>query len=200
MTTREEALYATFGNGDLTSPDDPDLAVNWPTGGVMIYAPRGDRRGWHYVTHGLSDTFDYEIAMSTPKRCEWPSMMLFEMARYLLLDDDAAAILPGDRLPTGAFAKVSPGTRLSHIFATTSTEYAPSLAFDGKECSIVHVVGATASEIERVKKEGGAFGTKVLCETLRRLGVGFMTDPARAPATDAPTFDEIWRQCALAIA
>jgi len=193
MTTREEALRAAFGEGELHAPDDPDLAINWPDGGVMVFPPRGDRRGWHYVTHGLSDTFDYEIAMSTPKRCEWPTMMLFEMAKYLLLDDEAAAILPGDRMPTGAFAKVAPGTRLSHIFATTSTEYACAFA-------IVHLVGATPSEIERAKKEGGAFGTKVLCETLRRLGVGFVTDPARSSTTDAPSFDDVWRQCALAIA
>ncbi len=59
--------------------------------------------------------------------------------------------------------------------------------------------GATTAEIARAKKEGGAFGTKVLCETLRRVGVGYVTDTARRSATDEPTFDAAWRDVAARV-
>ena len=222
MKAREDAYAAIFGESDppgqVLSPDDADLAINWPGGGIYVFPPRGDRRGFHYVTHGLSQPLDYpdadaappsdrervsglgcELVIATPDRQKWPAMLLVELVKYLLLNEDAVLILPGDRMPTGAFGKVAPGTQLSHIFATTSGEYASQLLLPGGRCTLVHLVGATAAEIARAKKEGGAFGTKVLAETLRRLGVGYVTDTARRSATESAGFDAAWREVAARI-
>lgn len=214
MKAREDAFSSIFGESDppgqILSPSDAQLTINWPGGGIYVFPPRGDRRGWHYVTHGLSQPFDFEnaqevsglgceLVLSTPERCEWPAMLLIELVKYLLFNEDAVMILPGDRMPTGAFKQVAPGSKLTHMFATTSTEYATSIALPGGRCTLVHLVGATADEIERAKKEGGAFGTKVLGETLRRLGVGFMTDTARGSATADGTFDAAWRDVAKSV-
>lgn len=216
MKAREDAYASIFGESDppgqILSPEDADLALNWPGGGIYVFPPRGDRRGWHYVTHGLSQPLDYadhdgervsglgcELVIATPDRQKWPAMLLVELVKYLLFNEDAVLILPGDRMPTGAFAKVAPGTQLSHIFATTSGEYASHLLLPGGRCTLVHLVGATAPEIARAKKEGGAFGTKVLAETLRRLGVGYVTDTARRSATESAGFDAAWREVAAQI-
>lgn len=215
MKAREDAYAAIFGDSDppgqILSPGDAQLTINWPGGGIYVFPPRGDRRGWHYVTHGLSQPLDFdgepgevsglgcELVISTPTRCEWPSMLLLELVKYLLFDEEAVIILPGDRMPTGAFAKVAPGTQLSHMFATTSTEYPSTLRLPGGRCTLVHLVGATAAEIERAKKEGGAFGTKVLGETLRRLDVGFVTDTGRRSATEDAAFDAAWRDVAAGV-
>ena len=108
MKAREDAYAAIFGESDppgqVLSPGDTELMLNWPGGGIYVFPPRGDRRGWHYVTHGLSQPLDYEdgeeaadgeeeevsglgceLVISTPERCEWPSMLLIEMVKYFLL-------------------------------------------------------------------------------------------------------------------
>jgi hypothetical protein len=134
---------------------------------------------WQYVTRGLAT----ELVLATPARCEWAHRLLVELGNYLV--NEAVTILPGDRLPTGAFARVDKTTALTHLFATTSTEHPH-----------VQLVGATAAEIQHAKKEGGAFGTKVLGETLRRMGVGSVTDLARKSVTDHATFERTWREVA----
>jgi hypothetical protein len=150
--------------------------------GVDIRPPEGARSVWHYVTHGLPT----ELVLATPAASEWAARLLVELGTYLLAED--ITILPGDRLPTGAFARVAKGTTLTHLFATTTTDH-----------PYIQLVGATSDEVEHAKKEGGAFGTKVLCETLRRMGVGFVTDPTRPSITAAETFERVWREVAQSV-
>jgi hypothetical protein len=134
---------------------------------------------WEYVTRGLAT----ELVLTTPPSSEWAKRLLVEVGNYLLTED--VVILPGDRLPTGAFARIAKSTALTHLFATTSTEH-----------PFIQLVGATADEIEHAKKEGGAFGTNVLGETLRRMGVGAVTDLARKSVTELAEFERIWREVA----
>jgi hypothetical protein len=134
---------------------------------------------WQYVTRGLPA----ELTLSTPPRSDWAERLLVELGNSLLTED--VAILPGDRLPTGAFARIEKSTALTHLFATTSQDH-----------SLIQLVGATAGEIEHAKKEGGAFGTKVLGETLRRMGVGTITDLTRKSVTEDAAFERIWREVA----
>ena len=134
---------------------------------------------WEYVTRGLS----VELVLTTPPRSDWAQRLLVEFGNYLVTED--VAILPGDRLPTGAFARIAKSTALTHLFATTSTDHA-----------FIQLVGATADEIEHAKKEGGAFGTNVLGETLRRMGVGSVTDLARKSVTENADFERTWREVA----
>jgi len=139
----------------------------------------GKEGAWQYVTRGLTS----ELVLTTPMRCEWAVRLLVELGTYLL--DEDVAILPGDRLPTGAFHRITKGTALTHLFATTSNDH-----------PFIQLVGATAQEIEHAKKEGGAFGTKVLGETLRRMGVGVVTDPERKSVTEHEEFERTWREVA----
>jgi hypothetical protein len=134
---------------------------------------------WQYVTRGLPA----ELMLVTPPRSDWAERLLVELGNYLLAED--VAILPGDRLPTGAFARIEKTTALTHLFATTTPEH-----------PFIQLVGATAAEIEHAKKEGGAFGTKVLGETLRRMGVGAVTDLARKSVTEHAEFERTWREVA----
>jgi hypothetical protein len=146
---------------------------------VRLLPPEGARHSWQYVTCGLAS----ELVLATPARCEWAARLLVELGEQLLAED--VAILPGDRLPTGAFARIAKSTALTHLFATTSTEH-----------PFIQLVGATADEIEHAKKEGGAFGTNVLGETLRRMGVGSVTDLARKSVTEHADFERTWREVA----
>src|SRR5512140_1787198 len=70
MKAREDALQQIFGDtepkGQILSPGEPDVVVNWPGGGVHPYAPREGRSGWHYVTHGLAQPFDAEEGEAPP--------------------------------------------------------------------------------------------------------------------------------------
>ena len=137
---------------------------------------------WQYVTRGLPG----ELVLTTPPRSDWAERLLVELGNYLLTED--VAIVPGDRLPTGAFARIEKTTALTHLFATTSPEH-----------PFIQLVGATAAEIECAKKEGGPFGTMVLAETLLRMGVGFVTDPARPSITSADAFERVWHEVARSV-
>lgn len=134
---------------------------------------------WQYVTRGLPA----ELVLSTPARCDWAGRLLVELGTRLVAEE--VAIVPGDRLPTGAFARVAKRTALTHLFATTTSDH-----------PFIQLVGATAEEIEHAKKEGGAFGTKVLGETLCRMGVGSVTDLARKSLTEHAEFERTWREVA----
>ena len=134
---------------------------------------------WQYLTRGLPT----ELVLVTPARSDWAERMLAELQAYLV--SEGLAILPGDRLPTRAFVHVDPTSLLTHFFATTSSDHPH-----------IQLVGATAEEIEHAKKEGGAFGTKVLGETLKRMGVGSVTDLARKSVTEHAEFERTWREVA----
>ena len=134
---------------------------------------------WQYVTRGLSA----ELVLITHARAEWAKRLLLELGNYL--HHEEVSMVPGDRLPTGAFARVDKDSVLTHLIATTSTEH-----------PWIQLVGATAAEIEHAKREGGAFGTKVLGETLRRMGVGSVTDLTRKSVTEDAEFERTWREVA----
>jgi Suppressor of fused protein (SUFU) len=217
MKAREDALHEIFGDtepkGQVLSPGDPDLVVNWPGGGVHQYAPREGRSGWHYVTHGLAQPFDteegeappdapeeqpsgfgIELAISTPDEAAWAPQLLLNFVRYLLFDDEAAVFHPGDRIPCPAFADVQKGTKISHLICVQSPEYTSEILLPGGGCTIVHLVGVTSQEISRAKSMGSSGpGTEVLMATLLALGIPPVTNLARKDATLDPRFDKLWR-------
>ncbi|MBX3186478.1 MAG: suppressor of fused domain protein [Planctomycetota bacterium] len=217
MKAREDAFEHIFGEthppGQILSPDDAQLSVNWPGGGVYAFPPRGERNGWHYVTHGLAQPMDeeeainavddderfsglgVELVIATPESVDWAPSLLIELVRYLLFDPEARLIVPGDRIPTSAIAQLAPGTSLTHIIATKSPEYGCELKLPAGRCLLVHLVGATASEIARAKAMGGREGTDVLVSTLRKLGPGLVTDASRSCTTTDARFDAAWREC-----
>ncbi len=217
MKAREDALHEVFGDtepkGQILSPGDADLQVNWPGGGVHVYAPADGRTGWHYVTHGLAQPFELEegeappdapqdqpsgfgieLAISTPEPATWAPQLLLNFVRYLFFDDDAAVFHPGDRIPCPAFTDVEKGTKISHLICVQSPEYKSEILLPGGTCTIVHLVGVTSPEAARARSLGASGpGTEVLFATLRALGVPPVTDLARKDATLDPRFDKAWR-------
>jgi hypothetical protein len=214
MKAREDALEAIFGPCDppdqILSPDDPELMINWPGGGIYAFPPRGERAGWHYVTHGLAQPFGdddepredgmrwsglgIELVVATPDRSEWAPSLLVDFVRYLLFQDDAELIVPGDRIPTSAFRTYTEGSELSHVIATISPEYEHELMLPAGRCTLVHLVGVTTKEIERAKSADSGEGTIALGEALRRLGPGYVTDTKRTCTTAQSGFDAAWAE------
>jgi hypothetical protein len=221
MKAREDAFQAIFGESEppqqILSPEDPNLTVSWPGGGVYQFPPRGERRAFHYVTHGLSQPFGsddkededkgkaadvepcsgmgIELVISTPERSEWPPSLLIQFVKYLLFNDKARLFVPGDRIPA-SLRTFDSASEVTHLFGVTSSEYPHEILLPAGSCTLVHLVGATAKEIERAKQLPGRTGTFVLAEVLRELGVGYVTDLRRRCATADPRFDALWAAAA----
>ena len=213
MKAREDAFAHIFGQTDppdsILSPSEPDLQINWPGGGVYAFPPRGARRAWHYVTHGLAQPIEdddepvsglgIELVVATPSPSEWAPQLLIDCVRYMLFDPNATLIVPGDRMPTSAFAAYARGTALTHMIATTSDDYDHHILLPAGQCTLVHLVGVTSEEIARAKAMGGgAEGTFVLAEALAALGPGFVTDTARACTTKDARFEAAWTEASRA--
>lgn len=220
MRARENAFEAIFGDSDppnqILSPDDADLTVNWPGGGVYRYPARDKRRGVHYVTFGLSQPFGdddedpedaddddvpfsgfgIELVLSTPDKCDWAPLALIQFVKYLLFDENARLFIPGHRIPASVLRQVNPSTELTHFFGITSAEYSNEILLPAGLCTLVHLVGATSKEIELAKQQPGTEGTFILAETLRALGVGYVTDVSRRCATTNPQFEQAWEKAA----
>jgi hypothetical protein len=220
MRAREEALLYVFGEseppGQILSPADAQLTVNWPGGGIYQYSPCEGRSGWHYVTHGLAQPFSeeagragaeqpdavsglgIELVISCPEQSTWAPNVLLDLVRYLLFGENAAPFIPGDRIPYRGFAALGSAEqpcRLTHLLAITSPEYPAWLRLPGGSCALLHVVGVTDAEVERAR--GSALegvGSFVLANTLIELGIGLATDPRRECGTEHPLFDEVWAE------
>jgi hypothetical protein len=222
MKAREDAYEHIFGQTDppdqILSPSDAQLQESWPGGGVYAFPPRGSRKAWHYVTHGLSQPFSnpdaddaeppeadegrvsglgIELVIATPERSDWAPSLLVDCVRYLMFDEQAQLIVPGDRMPTRAFKIYAPESGLAAMIATTSDDYGHHILLPAGQCTLVHLVGVTERELSRAKGEGpGAEGTFVLAEVLRALGPGFVTDLVRPCATTDARFEDAWSEAA----
>jgi hypothetical protein len=211
MKAREDALMTVFGPTDppdtILSPDDPDLSVNWPGGGIHRYAPRSGREGWYFVTHGLAQPddpseepdedederysgFGIELVISTPDDSPWPAELLLSFVRYLLFDEDSRVFLPGHRIPCSALQSIAPETELTHLAGIASPDYPHEIELPAGRCTLVHLVGTTTAEIERARSEDD--GTAILGRVLQEIGVGTLTDLTRECATKRPDFEALW--------
>jgi hypothetical protein len=221
MKAREDAYAHIFGQTDppnqILSPSDPELTINWPGGGVYAFPPRGERSGWHYVTHGLAQPFDgpedfdeededepvsglgIELVISTPSPCDWAPLLLIDCVRYMLFDENASLIVPGDRMPTRAFESYAGGSLLTHMIATTSEEYDHHILLPAGQCTLVHLVGVTAEEVARAKEMKSGDGTQVLSDVLAELGPGYVTDTKRPCTTQDPRFEKAWNTAAASL-
>jgi hypothetical protein len=220
MKAREDAFDQIFGAshppGQIMSPDDPQLTINWPGGGIYQFPPRGERKGWHYVTHGLAQPFDegapegaqagakdeegeqwsglgIELVIATPDESPWAPLLLIDFVKYLLFNEQARLFVPGDRVPASALESYAGATELTHLAAVTSPAYEHDLLLPAGKCTLVHMVGATAAEIARARAEPGGHGTFALAHVLRALGPGDITDTGRSCTTKDPRFEEAWK-------
>ncbi len=210
MRAREDALMAVFGPTDppdtILSPEDPDLNVNWPGGGIHRYAPRPGRTGWTFVTHGLAQPDDFEaepeddderysgfgieLVISTPDDNPWPAELLLSFVRYLLFDEESRVFLPGHRIPCSALKSIAPDTELTHLAGIASPDYPHEIELPAGRCTLVHLVGATTAEIEHARSEED--GTAILGRVLEAAGYGTLTDLTRECVTKRPDFETLW--------
>ena len=218
MAARENALHAIFGETEppdqILSPGDPNLFLNWSGGGIYQYPPNGARNSWHYVTSGLSQPeidddatpqpvidedgerysgFGLELVISTSERAAWAPTVLFNIVKYLLFQDNARIILPGDRLPCNGPLVLETNTPLTYLVATTSTEYETDILLPVGQCHLVHLVGCTQGEIDSaLTMGGGTAGSFVLCRLLQQMSIGFDSLPDRLCVTKNQEFPENW--------
>jgi hypothetical protein len=217
MKAREDAFERIFGltdpPGQVFSPSDAELTVNWPGGGLHRYAPKGaERPGWHWVTHGLSQPMDEEVpgevsdpdawsglgleyALSTPSDGEWPAHVLLNMVRYQLLSEDAPLFTVGHHINCGLEGLTGAPSRIEHILGTFAPHHPSEVRLPAGRCTLVHLVGITSAERERIRSvEGPVQGAAALTLVLRQLGVGVLTDPARGCVTEHEDFARLFKE------
>jgi hypothetical protein len=220
MKAREDALLYVFGEteppGQILSPADPQLTVNWPGGGVYQYPPAEGRPSWHYVTHGLSQPFSeeegsagletpeaisgigVELVISTSEPTIWAPNVLLDLVRYLYFTEGATGFTAGERIPyTGFEALGTPDLPcpLTHLLAITSPEYPALLRLPGGFCTLLHLVGVTEAEVLRARNSArDGLGSFILANVMIELGIGLVTHPDRECATEHPLFDEVWTE------
>ncbi len=216
MLAREKALATVFGASgppeEVLQPGG-ELELVWPGGGVVCFVPGGARTDFIWVTHGLSQPFPdavhelkaasdedaisgfgVEYVMSTRAKEDWAAKVLLTMARRVLLDEKAPLFLPGHRTAAGAFAQLVPGSTLGGMVGALG-DYETDVRLPGGGCTLVHLVGVTAAELEKAKSLGAtARGTGVLLEVLKKLGPGLVTEPKRACVTQHPGFAAAWAE------
>jgi hypothetical protein len=215
MYARERAYEAVFGisepDGQILSPGDPSLAINWPGGGVFQYPPERGRSGWHYVTHGLAQPDSpedaaatgadpeggsgcgIELVISTPAQCHWAPHVLLNLVKYMLFQKGARLILPGDRVPCNGPIVLGSDTQIRNVIAVVSPEYPSQFRLPAGLCQLVHLVGVTDRETAVAKAWGtGRGGTYILAEVLRTAGIGCVTNPERSCLASAPEFQAMW--------
>lgn len=223
MAARENALHSIFGPSDppdqIMSPRDPNLFVNWPGGGVYQYPPSDKRASWHYVTSGLSqpDTdddgnaepnvdedgerysgFGIELVISTADQVAWAPAVLLNLVKYLLFQENARVILPGDRIPCGGPLVLDTDTQLTFLVATTSDQYETEILLPAGQCHLVHLIGCTQAEIDKALTMGsGTAGSIVLCRVLKEMGVNCDSLPDRHCVTKDAAFAETWQRVQL---
>ena len=220
MAARQNALGAIFGPTEppdrILSPDDGNLLINWPGGGVYQFPPRHGRKSWHYVTSGLSQPsfeddgnaesiqdedgerysgFGIELVLSTKDKAAWAPQVLVCLVKYLLFQENSRVILPGDRIPCDGPLVLDIDTKLNHLVAATSDQYESEILLPAGTCHLVHLIGVTQQEIDQALILGiGTTGSIVLCRVLQQLGVGYDSLPERECLTLNPRFQDIWRQ------
>lgn len=213
MITREKVFNEIFGlsfpANKIIIPNDGNLLLNWPGGGVFQYEPKESRNGWHNVTHGLSQPdnpklkteknedacsgFGIEFVISTPDLNNWAPNVLLNLVKYLLFQKTSKIIYPYHRLPCNGPIVTDTDTQITHLLAVPSPEYENEIQLPAGFCELVHMVGITKNEFNYAVNWGsGTGGSIILFEALQRLNVGTLTDPARTCITDMDDFQSIW--------
>ena len=214
MLARERAIHAVFGEtfpaDQVLSPDDPRLAVNWPGGCLLRFAPLKSRTGWHYVSHGLCQPeergaaerfelnpdahsgFGVEFIISVPADATWAPRALLQIVKYVLFQDGAGVAAEWGRLAIGQ--PIGGVGRLDHLLVVRSPDYETDLILPGGHCRLLHLVGTTALEMEWARKEPSGLGSQVLAEILRQVGIGCLTIVERACITSRLDFVSEWER------
>ena len=213
MLARENFLHAVFGqaepNGNIWSPSDPNLTINWAGGGFYMYPAASS--GYYFVTSGLSqpgpeqpaqsnekDAFSglgIELVIQSPDDSKWPFGVLQGLVNYMLFQENARLVMPGDRIPCNGPLVTGSDTDLCYLIAASSDKYETQGRLPAGDVDLVQLIGVTEGEANRAMAWGrGTGGTLILGEVLKRLGVNELTEPTRTCLTLNPEFDAAWSQ------
>lgn len=213
MLAREKFLHAVFGqpepNGNIWSPSDPNLTINWPGGGFYMYPAAAG--GYYFVTSGLSqpapdqpaqtdekDVFSglgIELVILSLEDSKWPFGVLQGLVNYMLFQENAQIVMPGDRIPCNGPLVTGSDTELCYLIAALSDKYETQGRLPAGDVDLVQLIGVTESEAKRAIAWGrGTGGTLILGEVLKRLNVDELTNPNRSCTTLIPEFDAIWTE------
>lgn len=184
----------SFETSDETSPTGERLTSFNSTMreqriNVLAYAPAEERNYWLYVTAGLSNPwfqeepdqvsgFGCELAIKAPASSRWPLKMLRRLADYIL--SYSGTLSPGIILNMPGPINPGKDADLNNIFVWYLDE-APDCWYElpSGGFGIFGTVGISEKECV-FAEEIGEYGTWCIQEVLRRMGVGQVTDPARA--------------------
>jgi Suppressor of fused protein (SUFU) len=212
MKAREDAFGRAFGPtsppGQVLKPQNEQWELRIPGFAFLRYPPRGNRKFWLNLTHGLSQPASYrdyragradeigvEFAIATAREESWPLAMLELVAQYAVTS--GRPILPHQRLPAGDLMAEAPG---GHLLALADPGYPTEFRPAGGPVRAVHLVGVTAAEAERARRLPGAAGSEILENVLRAAGVGCVTDRQRPSLTRRPDFEALWSEAASHLA
>ena len=200
---RETALRGALDRGAPRAllPHDDDLAAAWPYGRLLMFAPT-NRHPWRaWVSCGLSrpSLREADVTLSVEERfsgagielvlgtapaevsaTHWAPALLLNVLRATIIQT-GQNILPGDVISCGPLTAHS---SLTHLVAIQCPQYPSRLILPGGHVAVVHLLGATAAEIERAK---GLTPVALGQALFDRLGP--ITDPTRACLSAAPEFD-----------
>lgn len=211
MKAREDAFGQAFGptspRGKVLKPQNEQWELRVPGFAFLRYPPRGERKFWLYLTHGLSQPgspeefaagsragLGVEFALATAREEPWPLAMLELVAQYAV--GSGRPILPHQRLPANDLMAEAPG---GHLLALADPGYPTDLRIAGAPLRIVHLVGVTGAEADRAKQLPGMTGSEVLERVLHAAGVGCVTDRQRPSLTRRPDFEALWAAAAEAV-
>lgn len=167
--------------------------------------------GYYFVTSGLShpapdqptqsdekDAFSglgIELVIQSPDDSKWPFGVLQGLVNYMLFQENARIVMPGDRIPCNGPLVTDSDTDLCHLIAALSDKYETQGRLPAGGVDLVQLIGVTEGETNRAIDWGrGTGGTLILGEVLKRLKVNELTDPNRSCTTLEPEFDAVWSQ------
>lgn len=172
---------------------------------ILQYAPKPDRMGWVYVTHGLS-----QLSQKTGKgdRIElvlhWkvkdnkaPAQILSKVSNYIL--ERGQALVRGDLISVN---KLDAGVAgLPHWLICAPDRCMPAQIAAPCHFKFMLILGITDAEMQcaqRVKPEL-ADGSQVLLEALRSSGILPVTDSARNCLTRRGDYRRLWENAYRAV-
>lgn len=202
--SRDELYESLFGQPVSISPanyapsekktEDQQLAV-------FSYAPDPMRPYWTYVTAGLSTPwlqdeplevsgFGLELMIKSPVEAEWPAQILRTMAYYIF--NHIGTLSPDVRLTLNS-PIVAGGDSLLRNMLIWYADDAPDCWYQlpSGGFGLFMAIGITDDEMKLTESIHEEYGTWCMLQILRQVGLGQITDPARASVMDRKDINSV---------
>jgi len=174
--------------------NNQSLDLNEQRLAIFTYEPDPLRPYWTYLTAGLSTPwlqdealevsgFGLELMIKSPAEAEWPAQILRTMAYYIF--NHVGTLSPGKRLALNASIIAGGNSLLRNVLIWYPDE-APDCWYQlpSGGFGIFTAIGITDDEMRLTESIHEEYGTWCMLQILTRLGLGQITDPARASVMD----------------